>query len=253
MLRVYKNIRTKYKSIGLIGLLITILCYPYKRLKWYFVLSNDIETVFKKIYSRNIWGSQESVSGVGSEKYYTENIRSWLVLNIPKYQIRNIVDSPCGDFNWMRYVLENVSVDYLGIDIVYDLIDRNTKKYSNKNISFRKSNIVDQPIPDCDLLIVRDCLFHFSYIDIDRFLKNINKTNYKFLLTTSHITGNDFKNRNIKTGDFRKINLFLPPFNFKENNILDIVSDYPKGHHIPRNMFLIKKDCVPKNISLSQT
>jgi hypothetical protein len=97
--------------------------------------------------------------------------------------------------------------------------------------------------------MVRDCLFHFSYNDINKFLKNINKIKYKYLLTTTHIVKKNFINRDIITGDFRIINLFSYPFNFNNQNIVDRVNDYPKGHSLPREMILIEKKYVPKIIN----
>ena len=252
-LLILKKIKYKYKTYGLISLILTMLKYPYKRLKMISYLNNDLDGIFKKIYDKNLWSSSESRSGSGSEKHYTQNLRSWLIENIPKYKIKNIVDSPCGDFNWMRYVLPYVSVNYLGLDIVEELVEINKKKYSSKNISFKKRNIIEESIPDCSLLIVRDCLFHFSYHDINRFLKNIKNTNYKYLLTTSHILGSDFVNEDIKTGDYREIDLFKSPFNFRKDNVIEFINDYPEGYKIPRHMILIKKKFVPKNISYLNT
>lgn len=252
-LLILKKIKYKYKTYGLISLILTMLKYPYKRLKMISYLNNDLDGIFKKIYDKNLWSSSESRSGSGSEKHYTQNLRSWLIENIPKYKIKNIVDSPCGDFNWMRYVLPYVSVNYLGLDIVEELVEINKKKYSSKNISFKKRNIIEESIPDCSLLIVRDCLFHFSYHDINRFLKNIKNTNYKYLLTTSHILGSDFENEDIKTGDYREIDLFKSPFNFRKDNVIEFINDYPEGYKIPRHMILIKKKFVPKNISYLNT
>ncbi len=234
-------------------MIILILKYPYKRLKWILVLNNSTGEIFKTIYDSRLWSSPESKSGEGSEKNYTQNLRFWLIENIPKYEVRNVVDAPCGDFNWMRHVLPEVSVNYIGLDIVEELIKINNKKYADNNISFKKRNIVEQPIPDCDLLIVRDCLFHFSYKDINKFLKNIKKTNYKYLLTTSHIVSSDFKNFDIKTGDFRKIDLFKFPFNFSKDSILEFINDYPDGHKTPKRLSLIKKKFVPTSISYAQS
>jgi len=215
-----------------------------------FITNQEVSKVFKTIYEKNIWASNESVSGDGSEKAYTENLRTWLIDSIPKYQITTIVDSPCGDFNWMRYVLPHVSVKYIGLDIVEELIQVNIDKYSSEAINFKKLNIISEPIPSCDLLIVRDCLFHFSYKDINNFLENIKNTDYKYLLTTSHIVDRSFENTDIRTGDFRIINLFKYPFNFVEDNIIETVKDYPENHSNPKNMILIKKEFVPNHISL---
>ena len=75
-------------------------------------------------------------------------------------------------------------------------------------------------------MICRDCLFHFSYEDIFKFFENFINSNIRLLLTTSHYKDhkNDhfFENRNILTGDYRKIDLFSEPFNFKKNYLLSI-------------------------------
>ena len=72
-------------------------------------------------------------------------------------------------------------------------------------------------------MICRDCLLHFSYEDIFKFFENFINSNIRLLLTTSHF--NDkffFKNKNILTGDYREIDLFSEPFNFKKNYLLSI-------------------------------
>ena len=234
-------------------MILLILKYPYKRLKWILALNDNTSEIFKTIYDNRLWSSPESKSGEGSEKDYTQNLRLWLIENIPKYEIKDIVDAPCGDFNWMQYVLPDVSVNYIGLDIVEELVKINNEKYSGSNIIFKKRNIIEEHIPDCDLLIVRDCLFHFSYKDINQFLKNVKKTNYKYLLTTSHIVSSDFKNYDIKTGDFRKIDLFKAPFNFSKDCILENINDYPKGYRTPKNLSLIQKEFVPTYISIARS
>jgi hypothetical protein len=42
---------------------------------------------------------------------------------IEKFSIKSMFDAPCGDFNWMKLVLDKVKVDYVGADIVKPLID----------------------------------------------------------------------------------------------------------------------------------
>ena len=69
--------------------------------------------------------------------------------------------------------------------------------------------------------MVRDCLFHLSYKDINKFLDNIAKVDYKYILTTTHILDEDFANKDIISGDYRMINLFSEPFNFKNETIID--------------------------------
>ena len=79
---------------------------------------------FSKIYDDNIWGSDESRSGKGSELKSTINIRTFLIDFIIKNKIKLLVDAPCGDFNWMKYVTRAVDVKYIGIDIVEKMIKK---------------------------------------------------------------------------------------------------------------------------------
>jgi hypothetical protein len=209
---------------------------------------DSLKSRFNQIYEKNLWRSEETRSGEGSELNYTMSLRNWLIDNLPKLKIKHLVDAPCGDFNWMKKVVLKSSFYYSGFDIVNSIVNKN-KSYSNAKTKFSVANICKDQLPNCDLLMVRDCLFHFSYDDINKFLKNINKIKYKYLLTTTHIVGKNFRNRDIVTGDFRIIDLFSYPFNFNNQKIVDRVNDYPKGHALPREMILIKKQYVPKSIN----
>ena len=57
--------------------------------------------------------------------------------------------------------------------------------------------------------MVRDCLFHLSFDDINQTLKNISRVDYKFLITTSHMTDEDYVNSDIKSGDFRWLDISM--------------------------------------------
>jgi hypothetical protein len=243
--------KEKYKREGLYKLICTILSFNFlitiKNTKKMLKLDNNKDR-FNLIYEKNFWASKESVSGEGSEVEYTQNLRKWLPDKITKYNIKNVVDAPCGDFNWMKLVLPKVNINYFGFDIVKGLIDKNKKFYSTNNIKFGVADICSDELPTCDLLIVRDCLFHLSYKDINRFLVNTSNLEYKFLLTTTHITKNDFSNTDINTGEFRLINLFKSPFCFDENSVIERVNDFPEGHDPERELIMIKKNHMPISI-----
>ena len=86
-------------------------------------------------------------------------------------KIKRFVDAPCGDFNWMRLVVKEIELDYTGLDIVPSVIETNVKKFSDVNTNFAVLNICEDDIPACDMIMVRDCLFHLSFEDINKFLK----------------------------------------------------------------------------------
>jgi hypothetical protein len=165
------------------------------------------------------WGKdEESRSGPGSSlKESSETIRN-LPLIFKKYNINTVLDLSCGDFNWMKNV-DLSKVEYLGTDIVDDLIKNNIINYKKDNINFKVMNFIEDNIPKVDLLISRDTLFHFSNDDIFKSIANIKRSESKYLLTTSYANKLLTKrptNIDIETGGWKFLNLELSPFNFPQ-------------------------------------
>ena len=253
-LRISRRFLSEYKARGFWGCIDLILKLPRKLLrnKTYsemLQLSSNAQK-FQEIYDKNVWQSDESASGLSSEFQYTESIRSWLTENIPKYNVREIVDAPCGDFNWMKYVVQDLEVKYTGLDIIESVIERNKSSYETDNVRFAPFDLCSEVIPDTDLIICRDCLFHLSFSDISDVLRNFSRSNYKFLLTTTHVTGPDFANYDIVSGDFRYIDLLKPPFSFDKKAVLSTAPDSPPDTEIAREMILLAKRDVPTSFYL---
>ena len=236
--------RTIIKIIFKIFNFFSLKHHKRKKLEKNLFKIKSIEERFNKIYSTNYWLDGESKSGKGSSLRSTENIRIHLPKIIERFKIERLLDAPCGDFNWMSQVLKNVDIDYIGSDIVEDLIVSNRKNEKN-NIKFVKLDIRIDKLPMSDLMICRDCLFHFSYEDIFKFLDNFLISDIKYILLTSHLnTENKFENRNIVTGDFRKIDLFSKPFNFKKNYIYSFMDkDIHEVEHF-KHMYLFSKSQI---------
>ena len=207
----------------------------------------DIKTVFSNIYKHNLWGT-ETKSGPGSTLNEAKSITLWMKKNLRKLGITTIVDAACGDFNWMRHIVCNSDIKYHGLDIVEELVKNNQRLYGSENIKFELANICETTLPSCDLLIVRHCLFHLCFSDINNFLKNIRNTNYRYILLDTHVFDNNYENRDILSGEFRLIDLFSKPFNFKKNKVVDKIRE---GFNIkfPKDMLLFEKKNVPISIS----
>jgi hypothetical protein len=216
------------KSVGFFATLFKIIKYPYifflRKVKIKKVLAHSsIKQRFTEIYHSNYWDDTHSLSGSGSNLKSTKGVIKQLPVLIKKFNINSILDAPCGDFYWMKNVLNKVNINYLGGDIVGKIVNSNNSKYKSKKINFTKINIISDALPSAQLMICRDCLFHFSYNDIFMFFKNFIKSNIKFLLVTSHQNDrNKFLNKDIITGDFRKIDLFSEQFNFRKTFIFSI-------------------------------
>ncbi len=178
----------------------------------------SVEQVFSDIYLKNIWNNKGTVSGDSSTIESTEILREELSELIKKYNIKSVLDIPCGDFNWMSR-MDFSDIDYTGADIVQDLIDNNKKKYSEEK--FIKLDICQDSLPECDLIFCRDCLVHLSNKNIFKAMVNIRKSGSKYLLLTTFSDKN--RNSNIVTGAWRALNFQKSPFNFPEP--LEIINE----------------------------
>jgi len=98
------------------------------RLKKWSMVFLPVESRFSLIYKKQYWGDgqSESASGQGSSLAATENIRKELPRILKELNCRKIMDLGCGDFNWMRTV--QLEVDYLGVDVVEQVIKENTNQ-----------------------------------------------------------------------------------------------------------------------------
>jgi len=168
--------------------------------------------VFTEIYNSNHWKSSESISGTGSEIKQTESLIKELDKLLTEMNIASVLDLPCGDFKWMQKV-DLSKIDYVGADIVEELIKSNIRQYKEReNLKFEVLNLITDPLPKSDMIIVRDCLVHLSYKDINSAIKNIKSSGSKYLLTTTFT--NYHQNHDIVTGGWRPLNLHEKPFSF---------------------------------------
>ncbi|MBD2360455.1 class I SAM-dependent methyltransferase [Anabaena minutissima FACHB-250] len=182
-----------------------------------------LNQVFSHIYKVNLWESSESLSGRGSEISVTTKIRESLPILLQNLKVQSIVDAPCGDFNWMSQISLD-GIDYVGLDIVPEVIEKAQKKSTHSHITFRTADITNSDIPKADLIICRDCLVHLSYQNIFRIFHNFQRSKSTYLLTTTY--PNLTSNRDVPSGCWRALNLEKPPFNFGQPlYLLDDPSD----------------------------
>jgi len=176
---------------------------------FYRVKKKNDEELFTEIFRKNMWGGKESVSGRGSDIAQTEIVIRLLPLIWEKYEVKSLLDIPCGDFNWMRHV-DLGKVDYLGADIIHELVAKNSAQYEQDSVHFKQLDVVRDQIPDLDLILCRDCLVHLSFDQIFSALNNICRSGSRYLLTTTFTDRRE--NRDIVTGDWRPLNLEAFPF-----------------------------------------
>jgi hypothetical protein len=174
-----------------------------------FYKNKPLKETFTHIKENQVWNNAESVSGTGSELEATQELIKELELLFEQYNISSLLDIPCGDFNWMQHVnLKNI--DYIGGDIVQSLVDNNIHIYGNEKKTFQLLDLTKDDLQKVDVVLCRDCLVHLSYKDIYKALVNIKKSKSKYVLMTSF--SRCLKNKNIFTGQWRKLNFELFPF-----------------------------------------
>ncbi len=179
--------------------------------RWQKLISLNAKDKFTAIYKNNLWNNEESKSGGGSTLRRTLQIRNKLPALLKKYNIRSICDAGCGDFNWMKHV-DMGKTRYIGVDIVGDIIDTNKALYANERRQFVELDIINEKLPEVDLILCRECLFHLSFADIQTTISNFKANRSMYLLTT-HFP-NIERNVDVVTGSCRGLNWTLPPFHF---------------------------------------
>ena len=176
--------------------------------------------IFTKIFKDLLWDGK-NISGTGSSLKYTSNVRNQLPLLIKKYNIKTILDIPCGDMVWMSTIIDQLP-DYIGADLVPDLLDRNRKLYPN--IKFQQLDLITDPLPKVDLIICRDVFIHFTNDNVKKALANIKKSGSTYLLATTNIGSANVEIDSSILTRYRPVDLQKPPFNLPEP--IDTILEY---------------------------
>jgi hypothetical protein len=166
---------------------------------------------FRHALTTNHWAGPESRSGPGASLDQTAVIRQRLPEVMRQLGVRTFLDLPCGDFSWMSTV-DLGDLRYIGGDFLPELIAENTRRHASSRREFRVLDLLASPLPKADLVLCRDCLVHLSFSDIARAVANLRASGITWLLTTTF--PDERGNEDIRTGDWRPLNLEAAPFMF---------------------------------------
>ena len=192
----------------------------HERIIFFFMPS---EMRFRSIWRHNYWGDSESNSGPGSTLYQASNLIEHFPKFVEKFNIKTIFDAPCGDFNWMNVALTGIpKIEYMGGDLVPEIIEFLNTKHRIKNVNFRIFDITKEKFPKADVWLARAIFYHLSFSDICLALNNFIKSEIPYILTTNCVTEINHINTDIKSGGWRLLNLNLPPFNFPDDVLWEI-------------------------------
>ena len=170
----------------------------------------QMRRTFMRIYKTNAWGGEESISGQGSSLEQTVVLRNILPSLLSSLEVNTMLDAPCGDHFWMKYV--SLDLDYIGVDIVPEIVVQNRRKYGRPRKTFLLRDITKDRLPRADCILCRDCLDHLSFADAFRALQNFKRSGAKYLLATTYTDRS--RNDDIVSGEWRPTNLVLAPFSF---------------------------------------
>lgn len=218
---------------------------PFPRGFDYVASSTQREDAFEAIYQQNLWGSEQSHSGHGSELDYTSRYRNALSQLIQKRGITSLFDAPCGDLNWMQHVIAQTGIAYSGGDISASVIAATKAKHPS--LDLRQFDICRDAFPKADLFHCRDCLFHLPFADIQLALANFAASDIPFALITTHKARLLHKNLDIKVGGFRLLDVQRAPINLPP--ALEYLPDYRMGRDFPRYMGLWSREMITQALN----
>jgi hypothetical protein len=126
------------------------------------------------------------------------------------------------------HICSAISVNFIGVDIVSDLIAVNQSRYWDATISFKCANIIQDELPDGDLCLIRQVLQHISNAQISRVLANCSKFPY-WVVTEDVYCGRRMRpNLDIMHGPDNRLHkrsgVFLDraPFSLQTQSVLEI-------------------------------
>ena len=181
-----------------------------------------LEDRFATIHRDRVWSTDGSVSGPGSDAHATAAVQIELARLLRDLGATKVTDIGCGDFGWMQGVSGDFR--YCGVDIVPELIAELTLKYGNATRRFLHLDAAHDDLPEGDVALCREVLFHLSFADGLALLGNLHARGYRYLIATSDSA--TWFNADIPSGDYRPMNLAARPFWF------------------PNPPWAIKDDCI---------
>lgn len=166
-------------------------------------------------------GARESASGPGSSQDAARPALQLLRRTLRQRPIRTVLDLGCGDWNWMQAlglpgVGQDLNIRYEGWDASPDLIAELTARHGQPGqIDFALRDITTAPLPQVDLIIARDVLFHLPLPQSVPLVARLRQS-CRFFLSTSFLTEPDNSDIEgylpIEGWGFYRINLNAAPF-----------------------------------------
>jgi SAM-dependent methyltransferase len=145
------------------------------------------EEVFTAVYRARVWGDGEVFdSGSGSRGEPADRYASLIRALVREFGVRSAVDVGCGDFRVAQRFAGSLA-DYVGLDVVGPVVDRNTALHGGPGVSFARLDAAREEPPDADLCLIRQVLQHLSNDQIAGVLARCAK--YPLVVVSEHRPG----------------------------------------------------------------
>lgn len=198
------------------------------------------KAAMEQVYEMKLWGGDTSDFYSGTGSHHPEIVKPYIdVLNSFLTSFKTplvICDLGCGDFNVGKELVRH-SRQYIAVDIVEDLINRNKEMFDENNLEFRCLDIAVDDMPTADCVLLRQVLQHLSNAEVQSVVDKLSA--FKYVIVTEHLPQGDFiPNINIISGQGIRLkkqsglNLVATPFNLKakdEKQLLSIRLTASKG------------------------
>lgn len=147
------------------------------------------------VYRFNVWGSDESRSGTGSDLWSPEARLAVTAIEaaIDRFDVGSILDCACGDANWIvpYFVSRRPEVAYCGIDIVPEVIKQNQVAFPG--LQFWTIDVAEAPLPTgADMIFSKETVNHMDLEDAKKAIQRFKDTGARLLLTNVHAGADNF-------------------------------------------------------------
>jgi SAM-dependent methyltransferase len=187
--------------------------------------------IFSTVYEKRHWGRTDDggfSSGDGSHapaiyEPYVAAVRDFFA-TLPAEP--DVVDLGCGDFNVGR-LIRPYCANYVAGDVVAAMIERNRQLPDAADVDFRCLDIAKDPLPEGEVVMIRQVLQHLSNADIARVLPKLRA--YRYAIVTDHQPAGAFTaNADIPSGPHVRVgigsalDLLQPPFELESLEARDL-------------------------------
>jgi SAM-dependent methyltransferase len=181
----------------------------------------SVAQIFSAIYEDNRWGGEHGNfnSGSGSSDSHADEYGRLVRNFVAQHKVQSVVDLGCGDFRVGARIV-SAAVNYTGIDVVPSLIAANRKQFGGPRIQFECLDIIEDPLPQGDLCLIRQVLQHLSNEQIATVLRKAER--YRHVIVTEHYPAAEaLRQKNldkacgedVRIYDGSAVFLDAPPFN----------------------------------------